>query len=147
MTEVKGPGPIQLPPRKCQVHICNLHTCAVLSKCSQSYTICSAKAAQFSGSRHSKFVYLRLRLFFVSTHDLPPGLGREVILTSICRLSFLTLKLLFLLDLTSNANVTFVFHINKRKLECSVALPCCGKEMRASTSAHYSNTARRTKKK
>ena len=29
----------------------------------------------------SKFVYLRLRLFFVSTHDLPPGLGREVVLT------------------------------------------------------------------
>ena len=55
----------------------NLHPCAVLSKCSRSYTIQRLKAFPILST--CAFVCL-----FVSTHDRPPGLGREVILTFVC---------------------------------------------------------------
>ena len=50
-----------------------LHPCAMLSKCSRSYTIQRIKA--FPSLSTCAFVWL-----FVSTHDRPPGLGREVML-------------------------------------------------------------------
>ena len=48
--------------------------CAVLSKCNRSYTI--QRILTYPNLSTCAFVWL-----FVSTHDTPPGLGREVMLT------------------------------------------------------------------
>ena len=79
MTEVKGSAkcsPSPKMPSPCLHPSAIFAPCAVLSKCSRSYTIQRIKA--FPSLSTCAFVWL-----FVSTHDRPPGLGREVILTFI----------------------------------------------------------------
>ena len=55
MTKVKGSNWLEPPPLKMPSPC--LHPSAVLSKCSQSFT-CSAKVAQFIGSRHFQICLL-----------------------------------------------------------------------------------------
>ena len=65
MIKVNGSGPIQPSLQKFQVHVCThvpyLHTCIMLSKCSQSYTFQRIMAL------FPSHVYLRQLYLFVST--------------------------------------------------------------------------------